>query len=126
MNMARAHARSSLVSGVNVLQPAHDGDRLHAGKLAELLGWKPDDVAAFLGVHKSTLSSQKHQDGLARLGAVVVHAYELMNRDLGLVLTWLRAPIPVLDRRTPKDLIVEGHIDRVESLLDEVESGFAT
>jgi uncharacterized protein (DUF2384 family) len=126
--MARAEAQT-LFPNAHVLREAHEGDRLHAWRLAELLDWQTDDLAAYLGVHKSTIShnpvSGKHQEKLARLAAMFLHAYNLMNGDLGLVRTWLRAPVPVLDRATPRDLVVSGRIDRVESLLDEVESGFS-
>ena len=132
MSEARAMVRPpprELLPNAQILRGAHEDDRLHAWKLAELLGWQPDDIARYLGVQKSTIShnptSLKHQDSLARLAGTFLHAFNLMNGDLGLVRTWLRTPVPVLQRATPRELVLTGQIDRVESLLDEVQSGFA-
>lgn len=132
MSEASAIARQSaqaLFPNAQILRGAHEDGHLHAWKVAELLGWQPDDLARYLGVQKSTIShnptSLKHQDSLARLAAMFLHAFNLMNGDLGLVRTWLRAPVPVFQRATPRELVISGQIDRVESLLDEVESGFA-
>ena len=103
--------------------------RYDATALAGILDWSKQEIARFLETHPSTLSRQpaslKHQDPLAQLAAVMRHLLDHTGGNLAQARAWLRTPLLVLDRKTPKEVILSGRLEMVASLLAEIESGFA-
>jgi ParB-like chromosome segregation protein Spo0J len=107
----------------------NDEGRYDAAKLADLFGCTLEEIARYLGKDPSTVSrygaSARYQDRLAALAAVLQDLLLLMNRDLPAARAWLRTPNRALDRTTPMKRILEGQLDMVDNLLNEVKSGFA-
>ncbi|MCU1277087.1 MAG: hypothetical protein JWM53_633 [bacterium] len=105
------------------------GGRYDATKFAGELDWRQEDIAAYLNKTPAAVSknptSATSQDELARLAALVQHAYELNGDDMRLTVTWLRTPIRALDGASPKQMIAAREIVVVENLLDEMETGLA-
>lgn len=103
--------------------------RYDAAALAGILDWTKQEIARFLETGPSALSRSsaplKHQDALARLAAVMRHLLDLTGNDQGQARAWLRTPILVLDRKSPKEVILSGRLETVAALLEEMESGFA-
>lgn len=104
--------------------------RYDAGQLASFLDWTKQDLAAFLDKGASNLSkataSLRDQDALGKLAAVIKHLLDITGNDRAQARAWLRTPLPVLDRRSPKEVITGGHLDVIADLLDEIESGFSS
>lgn len=125
MNKARLRPPSQ-----ELLREAIDSSgRYNVDALAKYLDWAKQDIARFLETGPSTLSReaapQKYQDQLARLAAVMSHLLKHTGDNLPHARAWLRTPLLVLDHKSPKDLILSGHLDMVAALLDEMDSGFA-
>ena len=103
--------------------------RYDAAKLAKLLDWTNQDMAQYLGKDPSTISrfsaSLQYQQTLAKLAALFNHLLNLMDGDLRLARAWLRTPIRVLDGASPKEKILHSDLKPIETLLQEVESGFS-
>jgi uncharacterized protein (DUF2384 family) len=55
---------------------------------------------------------------------IIEKLHDMLNNDSMKVVGWLNTPILTLDNKTALDCIAEGRIDVVESLLEEIESGF--
>jgi putative toxin-antitoxin system antitoxin component (TIGR02293 family) len=125
MNKARPRPPSE-----ELLRGAFDKvGRYDAAALAGILDWSKQEIARFLETHPSTLSRQpaslKHQDPLAQLAAVMRQLLDQTGGDFAQARAWLRTPLPVLDRKSPKEVILSGRLDMVANLLAEIESGFA-
>jgi hypothetical protein len=125
MNKARPRPPSE-----ELLEGAYDAEgRYDADRLASILDWTKQDLAGFLETHPSAVSrqpaSQKHQEQLGQLAAVMRHLLDHTGNDRAQARAWLRTPMLVLDRKSPKEVILSGHLDRVADLLDEIDSGFA-
>ena len=125
MNKARPRPPS-----VELLRDALDGEgRYDATALASILDWTKQDIARFLETYPSALSRRaappKHQNALAQLAALMRHLLDQTGGDRAQARAWLRTPVLVLDRRSPKEVILSGRLDTVADLLDEIDSGFA-
>lgn len=119
---------SPLSMGV-LTQALDEEGRYDAAKLAALLDWTNQEVARYLGKDPSTISrfsaSLQYQEPLAELAAIFNHLVSLMDGDLRLARAWLRTPIRVLDGVSPKEKILHSDLKPIETLLQEVESGFS-
>ena len=106
-----------------------ESGRYDATRFARELDWRQEDMAAYLGKTPAAVSknptSATSQDELARLAALVQHAYELNAEDMRLTIAWLRTPIRALDGASPKQMITARELAVVEDLLDEMETGLA-
>jgi hypothetical protein len=120
--MAAGH-RAAL--GDFVRQFLSDG-RFDATKVAKLLDWNQEEVAAFLDRTPSAISrnptSSTSQDELADLISLVQRVYELHDSDMSITRAWFQMPIRALDNQSPKKLITERHLDLAENLVDEYDS----
>lgn len=128
MESLRNRPPSRLSAGI--LEAALDETgRYDAAKLAKLLDWTNQDMAQYLGKDPSTISrfsaSLQYQEPLAELAAIFNHLVSLMDGDLRLARAWLRTPIRVLDGVSPKEKILHIDLKPIETLLQEVESGFS-
>jgi len=113
-----------------LLREAIDDEGLYdAARLARLLHWEKQEIAAFLKKNPSALSrqttSRTGQQALARLAATFRHLLDVTNNDIAQARAWLYTPIQALDGRSPKELMLSGDLEIVANLLDEIESGFA-
>lgn len=119
---------SPLSMGV-LTQALDEEGRYNAAKLAALLDWTNQEIARYLGKDPSTISrfnaSLQYQEPLAELAAIFNHLVSLMDGDLRLARAWLRTPIRVLDGVSPKEKILHSDLKPIETLLQEVESGFS-
>lgn len=119
---------SPLSMGV-LTQALDEEGRYDAAKLAALLDWTNQEIARYLGKDPSTISrfsaSLQYQEPLAELAAIFNHLVSLMDGDLRLARAWLRTPIRVLDGVSPKEKILHSDLKPIETLLQEVESGFS-
>jgi len=106
-----------------------DEGRYDATKLAKLLDWTQQEIAQYLDKDPSSISrfssSLIYQQPLSELAAIFSHLLSLMGDDLRITRAWLRTPIRVLDGKSPKEKILNHDLKTVNSLLDEVESGFS-
>lgn len=119
---------SPLSMGV-LTQALDEEGRYDAAKLAALLDWTNQEIARYLGKDPSTISrfsaSLQYQEPLAELAAIFNHLVSLMDGDLRLARAWLRTPIRVLNGVSPKEKILHSDLKPIETLLQEVESGFS-
>jgi hypothetical protein len=106
-----------------------DEGRYDATKLAKLLDWTQQEIAQYLDKDPSSVSrfssSLIYQQPLSELAAIFSHLLSLMGDDLRITRAWLRTPIRVLDGKSPKEKILNHDLKTVNSLLDEIESGFS-
>jgi hypothetical protein len=106
-----------------------DEGRYDAVKLAKLLDWTQQEIAQYLNKDPSSVSrfssSLNYQQPLSELAAIFSHLFDLMGNDLRITRAWLRTPVRVLDGKSPKEKILNHDLTAVNSLLDEVESGFS-
>ena len=128
MEAKRDKPLSPLSMGV-LTQALDEEGRYDAAKLAKFLDWTNQDMAQYLGKDPSTISrfsaSLQYQQTLAELAALFNHLLNLMDGDLRLARAWLRTPIRVLDGVSPKEKILHSDLKPIETLLQEVESGFS-
>lgn len=127
-SVSRTHTGIRRGGSASILaEVVDDTGRYDARRLAEELGWTQAMIAGYVGRDPSTISrhgtSSRVQEELARLAALLQKL--LRHMPLNQARAWLRTPAAALDRSTPQHLIVNGKIDLVERLLDEIESGFA-
>lgn len=106
-----------------------DEGRYDAVKLAKLLDWTQQEIAEYLEKDPSAISrygsSLSYQQPLSELAAMFAHLLSLLDNNLKLTRAWLRTPVRVLDWKSPKEIILQHDLKTVDSLLDEVESGFS-
>ena len=128
MESPRNRSSSRLSTGIFEAALNEEG-RYDAAKLAKFLDWTNQDMAQYLGKDPSTISrfsaSLQYQQTLAELAALFNHLLNLMDGDLRLARAWLRTPIRVLDGVSPKEKILRSDLKPIETLLQEVESGFS-
>ncbi len=119
---------SPLSMGV-LTQALDEEGRYDAAKLAALLDWTNQEIARYLGKDPSTISrfsaSLQYQQPLAELAAIFNHLVSLMGGDLRIARAWLRTPVRVLDGVSPKEEILHSGLKTVDTLLQEIESGFS-
>jgi hypothetical protein len=103
--------------------------RYDAIKLAGLLDWTQQEMAAYLGKDPSAISrsstSRSYQEPLAALAALVTRVLDQMDGNWSMTRAWLQTPSVALDRQSPKKKIMGGQLVMVDRLLTETESGFA-
>jgi transcriptional regulator with XRE-family HTH domain len=106
-----------------------DEGRYDAVKLAKLLDWTQQEIAEYLDKDPSAISRYSsaltYQQPLSELAAIFAHLLNLFDNDLKHTRAWLRTPVRVLDWKSPKEKILNHDLKVVDSLLDEVESGFS-
>ena len=106
-----------------------DEGRYDAVKLAKLLDWTQQEIAEYLEKDPSAISryssSSSYQQPLSELAAIFAHLLSLLDNNLKLTRAWLRTPVRVLNWKSPKEIILQHDLKAVDSLLDEVESGFS-
>lgn len=117
-----------LYSGM-LAEAIDDKGRYDAVKLAKLLDWTQQEIAEYLDKDPSTVSrfssSLNYQQPLSELAAIFFHLLSLLDSDLRITRAWLRTPVRGLDGKSPKEKILHHDLKAVNSLLDEVESGFS-
>ncbi len=98
-----------------------------AERLADTLGWEPDDIATYLGAQfvGGVQASNEYERKLAALRALFQQVLEVVENQPELAREWLSTPIGALDGASPKTVILGGEISRIQSLLAEIESGLA-
>jgi hypothetical protein len=113
----------------DVLREAlNDKGRYDARRMAKCLDWQQQEIAQYLQRDPSAVSSypdaDQFQEPLAKLGALVRHAETSLGEEkLEFVRAWLKTPVRALDRQIPKTLIVNGRLDVLSKLLDELDAG---
>jgi hypothetical protein len=113
----------------SILKEALDDEgRYDAAKLAAFLDWTNQEIAEYLNRDPSAISrygaSPQYQESLSQLAAFVLHLLKLLDGNLTLARAWLRTPVHVFGE-SPKQKILHHDLKSVDSLLEEVESGFA-
>jgi hypothetical protein len=125
---AQTKSQRSLYPGI-LAEAIDDEGRYDAVKLARLLDWTQQEIAQYLDKDPSAISryssSLNYQEPLSELAAIFSHLLNLMGNDLRVTRAWFRTPIRVLDGKSPKEKILHHDLGAVNSLLDEVESGFS-
>jgi len=97
-----------------------------AQKLASLLEWQLKDIALYLRVQPTELTSsgarREYQEALGQLATIV---NELAG-DLNLqeIREWLKKPVLALDNASPQQRILDCKIYQVIDLVAETKSGF--
>lgn len=101
------------------------GPRFDATRFAHELDWSQIELGIYLKKSPQAISKTPtlaaSQDQLARLAALVEHAFDLNGGDMALTAAWLRTPERALKNRSPKQLILAGEIEAVEGLLEELD-----
>lgn len=97
------------------------------------LGLTYAEIASALTANESTLHRWRNGEReptpvyLRRLDSLAEFMAELerMVKDPAHARWWLDRPVPLLDNRTPRDLLLEGRIEKLTGLLYNVNSGNA-
>lgn len=109
-----------------VLEPVH---RLH-----DEFGFTYGELAKAISTNEATLHRWRRNEGgeptpvyqarLAALGEFLEELGRTLRTDAD-AKQWIREAMPALKMRTPRELIVEGHVDRVTGLLYAINAGVA-
>ena len=126
----KAQIKAEQVQYPRILTEAIDDEgRYDAIKLAKLLDWTQQEIAKYLDKDPSAISryssSLSYQQPLSELAAIFAHLLSLLDNDLKHTRALLRTPVRVLDWKSPKEKILNHDLKAVDSLLDEIESGFS-
>lgn len=114
------------------------GGAYNPREMSKLLNWEYDEMADYLEVSRSSVekgqSGGDAQDKLQELAGLYLRILEAFyglcpnsTHDTEAVATiaksqataWLNTPLAALDDRRPKDLILDGKLDVVRSLVDD-------
>jgi transcriptional regulator with XRE-family HTH domain len=104
-------------------------------KAHDVLGLTYREIADAINATESTLHRWRKGQGpdptpvfLARLGALDAFLVELERtfRNWKDARAWLDQGIPFLQNRTPRDMILSGHVDRVTGVLYALNAGIPT
>lgn len=110
------------------LQDLHDPNtgRLDAVRIAEYLKVPLKQLAGGLGKNYSTVHKTPSAPALQPILRSIKRILEILDQVLAnrsTALAWLNSPHPDLDQRVPLDVILEGHADAVEDMLEAALTG---
>jgi|HubBroStandDraft_6_1064221.scaffolds.fasta_scaffold986553_2 hypothetical protein len=102
--------------------------------LHEQFGFTYGELAQALNTSESTVHRWRAQQTeptpvyMARLEALGAFLRELMSlfKDRNDASRWIREKMPVLKGRSPQELILAGHVDRVTGVLYAINAGIPT
>lgn len=123
-------ARSNAPAGVAapIVRELHDTEtgRLDAKRIADHLGVSLAQLAVALGKRYQTVHKSPTAESLQVPLSPIAHVIEMLERtlgDAGTVRAWLNRPNPDLGKRQPLAVILEGHVDALETLLENSLQG---
>lgn len=113
------------------------GGAYDSREMSKLLKWEYDEMARYLGVSRSSVekgqASGDAQDKLQELAGLYLRILEAFyglrpdaNDDAKVAsiaksqaTAWLNTPLAALDEKRPNELILEGKLDVVKSLIED-------
>jgi len=103
--------------------------RIHAGRLAEVLGVRPAQLARALGVRRQLLSenptSERIQVRAAKLEALLLEVAAMVG-DLAQARMWLHTPTPIWDEKSTWQVIEEGGLENAYAFVLALKEGIPT
>jgi hypothetical protein len=139
--MAAATARTftSPLGAFSALEPViNSSGGYDPREMSKLLNWKYDEMAGYLGVSASSVekglelaSAQPRLQELAGLYLRILEAFfgllgdarfkgdAVATRARSQATAWLNTPLAALDMRRPKELILQGELAVVQSVVED-------
>jgi hypothetical protein len=110
------------------LQDLHDPNtgRLDAARIAEYLKVPLKQLAGGLGKNYSTVHKTPSAPALQPALRSIKRILEILDQvfaNRSTALAWLNSPHPDLGQRVPLDVILEGHPDAIEDMLEAALTG---
>ena len=103
--------------------------RLHAKRIADYLGVSLKELAGALGVNYTTVHKTPHSAALQTGLQPIKRCLEIlatMITDQATVRAWLNSPHPDLGMRTPMDVILNGRVGALCTILENAFAGTPT
>ena len=100
--------------------------RIHAGRLAEVLGVRPAQLARALGVRRQLLSENPTSDRIqvkaAKIETLLLEVAGMVG-DLAQARMWLHTPTPIWDEKSTWQVIEEGGLEDALSFVFALKEG---
>lgn len=111
-----------------ILPELHDpaNGRVDAKKIADYLAISLSKLSAPLGVDYGTVHKTPSAERLQPALRPIKRSLEILSQAIGnqkTVRAWLNIPHPFLDKKTPLQIIQEGHADQLETILENAVEG---
>lgn len=121
-----------MATGVRVALPElhnPDSGRLDAQRIADYLSVSLAQLARAIKKNYQSLYKTPDAASIQQSLFPIKHTLDILDMvidDHATVLAWLNSPHPDLGGRTPLQVMLEGHADAVEAMLEDAMAGMPT